>query len=130
MVFKKASRPQQDCEDVMNLCAQVGVEGYKTNHSLRRTAATRLFQAGCDEQLIMDATGHRSTDGVREYKEVHLDQRKTLSDVIQNPRKKVKHDVEPQETKPDRISAMQDVQKAFSFSGSVQSLVINFQGKN
>ena len=78
---------------VKKLCAQVGVEGYKTNHSLRRTAATRLFQAGCDEQLIMDVTGHRSTDGVREYKEVCLDQRKALSDVIQNPRKKVKHDV-------------------------------------
>jgi len=61
---------------VKKLCAQVGVEGYKTNHSLRRTAATRLFQAGCDEQLIMDVTGHRSTDGVTEYKEVCLDQRR------------------------------------------------------
>ena len=91
---------------VKKLCAQVGVEGYKTNHSLRRTAATRLFQAGCDEQLIMDVTGHRSTDGVREYKEVCLDQRKALSDIIQNPRKKVKHEVEPQESKPDRVSAM------------------------
>ena len=115
---------------VKKLCAQVGVEGYKTNHSLRRTAAMRLFQAGCDEQLIMDVTGHRSTDGVRECKEVCLDQRKALSDVIQNPRKKVKHDVEPQETKPDRVSAMQDVQKAFSFTWSIQSLVINFQGKD
>ena len=62
-------------------------------------------------------------DGVREYKEVCLDQCKALSDVIQNPRKKVKHDIEPQETKPDRVSAMQDVQKAFS-------LVINFLGKD
>ena len=58
-----------------------------------------------------------------------LDHRKALSDIIQNPRKKVKHDTEPQETKPDRVSAMQDMQKAFSFSGRIQSLVINFQGK-
>ena len=53
-----------------------------------------------------------------------------LSDIIQNPRKKVKHEVEPQESKPDRVSAMEDVPKAFSFSGSIQSLVINFQGKD
>ena len=50
--------------------------------------------------------------------------------IIQNPRKKVKHEVEPQESKPDRVSAMEDVPKAFSFSGSIQSLVINFQGKD
>ena len=28
-----------------------------TNHSLRATAATRLFEAGVDEQLIMQRTG-------------------------------------------------------------------------
>ena len=112
------------------LCAQVGVDGYKTNYSLRRTAAMRLFQAGCNEQLIMDVTRHRSTDGVKEYKELCFDQHKALSDIIQNPRKKVKHDTEPQETTPDRVSAMQDIQKAFSFGGRIQSLVINLQGKD
>ena len=29
--------------------------GFKTNHSLRVTSATRLFQGGVDEQLIMDS---------------------------------------------------------------------------
>ena len=60
---------------VKKLCSQVGVDGYKTNHSLLRTAATRLFQAGCDKQLI---TGHRSTEGVRQYKEVSLQQHEAL----------------------------------------------------
>ena len=78
----------------------------------------------------MDVTGRISTDGIREYKEVWLDQRKALSNIIQNPRKKVKHDVEPQEAKPNRISAMQGVQKTFSFIGSIQSFAINFQGKD
>ena len=77
----------------------------------------------------MDVTGRRSTDGIREYKEVCLDQRKALSNIIQNPRKKEKHDVEPQEAKPNSVSAMQGVQKTFSFSGSIQNLAINFQGK-
>ena len=34
------------------------------------TAATRLFDAGVDEQLIMKTTGHRSVAGVRSYKRV------------------------------------------------------------
>ena len=50
---------------VKKLRTQAGVDGYKTNHSLQMTAATRLFQAGCDEQLIMDVTGHRSANGVQ-----------------------------------------------------------------
>ena len=44
------------------------IDGYKTNHSLCVTVATRLFRQGVDEQLIMLRTGHRSIDGVRAYK--------------------------------------------------------------
>ena len=50
---------------VSRICKKAGVSGYKTNHSLRVTSATRLFQNGIDEQLIMSNTGHRSVDGVR-----------------------------------------------------------------
>ena len=60
---------------VKSLCARSGVEGYKTNHSLRVTAATRLYHKGVDEQLIMERTGHRSLDGVRSYKRVRSNTR-------------------------------------------------------
>ena len=53
---------------VKRMCASAGIEGHKTNHSLRSTCATRLFEQGVDEQLIMERTGHRSTAGVRSYK--------------------------------------------------------------
>ena len=39
---------------VKKICAAGGVGGYKTNHSLRVTSATCLFQNGADEQLIME----------------------------------------------------------------------------
>uniref|UniRef100_A0A1X7UEF4 Tyr recombinase domain-containing protein n=1 Tax=Amphimedon queenslandica TaxID=400682 RepID=A0A1X7UEF4_AMPQE len=53
------------------LLQQLGNRWLQTNHSFRGvTAATRLFQAGVDEQLIMKRTGHRSTDGVRIYKHI------------------------------------------------------------
>ncbi len=46
---------------------EAGVEGHFTNHSLRATTATRMFQKGVDEQLIKRVTGHKS-DAVRLYK--------------------------------------------------------------
>ena len=44
---------------VKRLCKSASIDGFKTNHSLRVTAATRLFSEGIDEQLIMMRTGHR-----------------------------------------------------------------------
>ena len=58
------------------------IDGYYTNHSLRRTCATRLFQSGIDEQAIMAITGHRSTDGVQVYKEISHEQEHQLSKMI------------------------------------------------
>ena len=55
---------------IPRLFKAVGLEGNYTNHSLRATSATRLFDAGVDEQLIMSRTGHSSTAGVRSYKRV------------------------------------------------------------
>ena len=38
---------------VKSMCQEVGIAGHKTNHSLRATTtATRLFNAGVEEQLI------------------------------------------------------------------------------
>ncbi len=53
---------------VSSLMEKAGYSGHYTNHSLRVSAATRLFDLGIDEQLIMSRTGHSSTGGVRTYK--------------------------------------------------------------
>ena len=59
-------------ETLGNVVAQVmksaSFEGYYSNHSLRRTCATRLYDKGLPEQLIQETTGHRCADGVRCYK--------------------------------------------------------------
>ena len=67
---------------VARLCRQAGIPGYRTNHSLRATAATRLYQSGIDEQLVMERTGHRSLDGVRGYKHTSTAQREALSGIL------------------------------------------------
>ena len=56
------------------ICNGAGVQKKYTNHSLRATGATRLFQSGTPENVIMERSGHRSTDGVRQYERVSQDQ--------------------------------------------------------
>ena len=67
---------------VSHVCRAGGIEGYKTNHSLRVTSATRLFHSGVDEQLIMDRTGYCSLDGVRTYKRIGEQRKQTVSQVL------------------------------------------------
>ena len=67
---------------VKQMCDAANIKGFKTNHSLRATTTTRLYQAGVDEQLIMERTGHRSLDGVRSYKRTSDQQREVLSDIV------------------------------------------------
>ena len=70
---------------VGRLCKKAGIQGHKTNHSLRATCATRLFEQGVDEQLIMNRTGHRTTTGVRNYKRIsEIHNYNTSSIVIDN----------------------------------------------
>ena len=66
-----------------SICISAGVQGFKTNHSLRATSATRLYQKGVDEQLIMERTGHRSIEGVRTYKHTNKEQEQVVSNLLQ-----------------------------------------------
>ena len=52
---------------VSDMMKQAGIDGKFTNHSLRATTATHMFEKGVDEQLIKCVTGHKS-DAVRLYK--------------------------------------------------------------
>ena len=63
---------------ISTMCSKAGISGYKTNHSLRATSATRLYHQGVDKQLIMERTGHRSLEGVRSYKKTDEDQEKAI----------------------------------------------------
>ena len=52
---------------VKDICADAGVKGNKSNHSLRATGATELYQAGVPEKVIQERTGHLSLTGLRQY---------------------------------------------------------------
>ena len=67
---------------VWSLLKNAGLDGFFTNHSLRRTCATRLFQAGQSIKLVKEITGHIS-DAVYKYQETSDEQRMHLSKIIQ-----------------------------------------------
>ena len=69
------------------MCKEAGIQGYKTNHSLRATAATRLYASGVDEQLVMERTGHCSTEGIRSYKRTSTEQQQDISDILNNSKR-------------------------------------------
>ena len=52
---------------VRDICKEAGLEGHFTNHSLRATCASRMYDKNVPEQIIKETTGHRS-ECVRTYK--------------------------------------------------------------
>ena len=66
------------------MCKNAGITGYRTNHSLTATAATRLHQSGSvEEQEIIERTGHKSIEAVRSYKRSSHEQLE-VSDILNN----------------------------------------------
>ena len=66
---------------VKKMCIEAGIEK-KTNHSLRATGASALFQANVPERIIQKTTGHRSVDALRSYEKISVDQYKAVSKVL------------------------------------------------
>lgn len=53
-----------------------------SNHSLRATSVTRLYEKGVPEKMIMERSGHLSTSGVRSYERTSEFQKKSVSDAL------------------------------------------------
>ena len=74
---------------VASLLRDAGLDGYFTNHSLQRTCATRLFQAGQNSKIVKEITGHIS-DAKNKYQETSNEQIVHVSNIIQNGVKEIK----------------------------------------
>ena len=64
------------------MCQRGGIEGHKTNHSLRATGATQLFQAEVPEKIIQERTGHRSLAALRTYERTTSEQHEAVSSLL------------------------------------------------
>ena len=66
---------------IPEMMSEANIPGYFTLHSLRATCITRLYNAGIQEQTIMEVSGHSSL-AVREWKRTHDVTRKTVSKIL------------------------------------------------
>ena len=64
------------------MCTRAGIEGNKTNHSLRATGASELFHANVPEKMIQERTGHRSLVALRTYERTAHDQHQAVSSIL------------------------------------------------
>ena len=67
---------------VKDMCHEAGLKGNFTNHSLRATGASMLFESGCSEALIKKRTGHKSLEALRKYERTTVDQIDAVSKVL------------------------------------------------
>ena len=67
------------------MCEQAGIKGSKTNHSLRATGATELYESGVPEKLIQERTGHRSLEALCVYERTNIQQHKAVSSILSAP---------------------------------------------
>lgn len=61
-----------------------GLHNCYTNHSLRATAATRLFASGIPEKVIAEFTGHKSSKTLQVYEQTTGEQVKKAELAISN----------------------------------------------
>lgn len=137
------SKPKHDCwfckvpighnalqQVVPNLFKAAGIAGHYTNHSLRATSATRLFEASVDEQLIMQRTGHCST-AVRAYKRIGEKLKPLTSDVLNATVSAVTKEGDETSTVSmvKKEDGSMDVGKEFGASGMINSCrCVSFAG--
>lgn len=62
--YKKAAGRETLGNVVKKVMGNAGFDGHFTNHSLRRSCATNLYDNGVLKQVIQETTGHRSVEGV------------------------------------------------------------------
>ena len=100
---------------VPNLFKAAGVDGYFTNHFLRATNATHLFEAHVDEQLIMERTGYSST-AVRSYKRIGNKLNSATSDALNKSISTTTNEVRREQGMKD--TTMNETMSPLNFAGA------------
>ena len=72
------------------LVKESGIEVWYTNFSLRATAITCMFNGGIEENIIAEASGHRSTKFLRMYEHISQLQMKQVTRVINHSKMSIK----------------------------------------
>ncbi|XP_011406250.1 PREDICTED: glutamine-rich protein 1-like [Amphimedon queenslandica] len=87
---------------VKTMCSKAGLQGNKTNHSLRSFGVSSLFQENVPEKIIQERSGHRSVSALRMYEKTTSKQLIEASRVLSCiPSQSIDDLPEPSDGKPD-----------------------------
>ena len=111
--YKKAAGRETLGNVVKKVMGKAGFDGHFTNHSLRRSCATNLYDNGVPEQVIQETTGHRSVEGVRAYKRTSSAMKRKMSAILNQSESSLGSDHERRNTKKrcDREDAEDQIEQ-------------------
>ena len=69
------------------IASKADSELHFTNHCLRATAVTRMYNQGVPEKLISEKSGHRTLEGLRSYEQSSVEMSKAAGEIIADPTK-------------------------------------------
>ena len=123
---------------VKRMCEQAGLKP-KTNHSLRATGATTLFNAGVPEKLVQEVTGHRSIECLRRYEKTSEQHKRAVSRSLTsrqnfeaqslNIKQTVVSSPSPSHLQSRTLNAVDPASSlpfAFYNTGNIQNITINY----
>ena len=70
---------------VKEMCKVAGIEGNKTNHSLRSCGVSSLYNKNVPEKMIQERSGHHSLTTLREYERPTVEQMLETSKMLAPP---------------------------------------------
>ena len=108
------------------MCRNAGLEGHKTNHSLRATGATEMYRGNVPEKLIQERTGHRSLTSLRVYERSTDEQHRAVSSLLSSAKETIFHQQHSLAVKQSNQSHV-DIQPV-AVSGSVNFSFQNLTG--
>ena len=109
--YKKAAGRETLGNVVKKVMGKAGFDGHFTNHSLRRSCATNLYDNGVPEQVIQETTGHRSVEGVRGYKRTSSAMNRKMSAILNQSEPSLDSDHERMNTKSERKGVIAKMQR-------------------
>ena len=67
---------------VKDMFSEAGLDGNKTNHSLRVAGTSSLYEAGVPEKVIQSRMGHRCLESLRLYERVNTTREMAVSRIL------------------------------------------------
>ncbi|CAG2255616.1 unnamed protein product [Mytilus edulis] len=67
---------------VKKMCEDGGIQGRKTNHSVRKTTITALVHEDIPDTRIMQLSGHKNVQSINSYSSASIEQQKEMSNIL------------------------------------------------